>query len=165
HVVFAGSRRDEWRQRLEGMSYAQTASAGGGILATVRATRAATEELLRLETRGRLDQMLRCGTTTCEAKSGYGLETTTELKQLRVIRRLADEHPIELSATFMGAHEIPPEYRDARRQYVDLVVGEMIPAVCRGQLAEWCDVFCESERFTPDEARENLIAARQAGLK
>jgi imidazolonepropionase len=165
HVVFAGDRRDELRQRLEGANYARIAAAGGGILATVRATRAATEEQLRLETCGRLDQMLRCGTTTCEAKSGYGLETTAELKLLGVIHRLADEHAIELSATFMGAHEIPPEYRDAPRRYIDLVIGDMIPAVSHDKLAEWCDVFCEADVFTPDDAREILIAARRAGLK
>ena len=165
HVVFAGSRRDEWRQRLVGTSYAQIAADGGGILATVRATRAATEDQLRLQTRERLDQMLRCGTTTCEAKSGYGLETATELKQLRVIRRLAEEHAIGISATFMGAHEIPPEYRDAPRRYVDLVISEMLPAVSREHLAEWCDVFCEADIFTPDDARDILLAARRAGLK
>jgi imidazolonepropionase len=109
--------------------------------------------------------MLRCGTTTCEAKSGYGLETATELKLLRVIRSLAGAHAIELAATFMGAHAIPPEYRDDRRRYIDLVVSDMIPAVSRERLAEWCDVFCEADAFQPDEAREILVAARRAGLK
>ena len=109
--------------------------------------------------------MLRCGTTTCEAKSGYGLTTEAELKMLRVIRALAAEHDIEISPTFMGAHEVPVEYRDHRRAYIDLVIREMIPAVAREGLAEWCDVFCEHGVFTPDESREILQAARDAGMK
>jgi imidazolonepropionase len=165
HVVFAGDRRDELRRRLAGETYAQIASDGGGIVATVRATRAASEEQLGAETRGRLDEMLRAGTTTCEAKSGYGLTLESELKMLRVIRSLAASHTIELSPTFMGAHEIPTEYRDQRRAYVDLIVDEMIPAVARESLAEWCDVFCESGVFTPVESRHILERARGAGMK
>ena len=139
HVVFAGDRRSELRRRLAGMSYAQIASEGGGILSTVAATRAATEEQLECDTRRRLDEMLRCGTTTCEAKSGYGLTTESEIKQLRVLSRIQRDHAIEIAPTFMGAHEIPWEYRGNRRAYVDLLIGEMIPAVARDQLAEWCD--------------------------
>ena len=109
--------------------------------------------------------MLRCGTTTCEAKSGYALTTEGELKMLRAIRALGATHPIELSPTFMGAHEVPIEYRDRRREYIDLIVDEMIPLVSREGLAEWCDVFCETGVFTPDESREILEAGRSAGLK
>jgi imidazolonepropionase len=163
--VFAGDRRDELRRRLAGASYADIAGSGGGIVSTVRATRAATEEDLFRDTRLRLDEMLRCGTTTCEAKSGYGLTTEDELKMLRVVRRLNDEHPIELSPTFMGAHEVPIEYRDRHAAYVDLLLREMIPAVAREGLAEWCDVFCEDGVFTPAESRQLLEAAREAGLK
>lgn len=165
HVVFAGDRREELRRRLTGTTYAEIAAEGGGILGTVVATRAATKETLVAATRERLDEMLRCGTTTCEAKSGYALTTEGELKTLEVIRTLGATHDIELSPTFMGAHEVPAEYRDRRRSYIDLVIREMIPAVARARLAEWCDVFCEHGVFTPDESREILQAGRSAGLK
>lgn len=165
HVVFAGDRREELRRRLTGATYARIAAEGGGILGTVVATRAASEESLAADTRGRLDEMLRCGTTTCEAKSGYALSTEGELKMLRTVRALAATHAIELSPTFMGAHEVPVEYRNRRRAYVNLVIGEMIPAVARERLAEWCDVFCEIGVFTPGESRDILEAGRAAGLK
>jgi imidazolonepropionase len=153
------------RRRLGGATYAQIAADGGGILATVGATRAAGEEALVAATRGRLDDMLRCGTTTSEAKSGYGLDTATELKMLRVIATLARDHAIELSSTFMGAHDIAPEYQGRRREFVALIVEEMIPSVACERLAEWCDVFCDTGAFTPDEAREILAAAGGAGMK
>ena len=165
HVVFAGDRREELRRRLTGTTYAQIAAEGGGILGTVVATRAASDDQLASDTRRRLDEMLRCGITTCEAKSGYGLTTEGELKMLRVVRTLAADHAIELSSTFMGAHEVPAEYRGRRRAYIDLVMSEMIPAVAHEGLAEWCDVFCETGVFTPDESREILQAGRDAGLK
>ena len=165
HVVFAGDRRDELRRRLAGATYAQIAGEGGGIVATVRATRHASDDRLASDTRARLDEMLRCGTTTCEAKSGYGLTTASELKMLRVLRQLAATHMLDLSPTFMGAHEVPIEYRDCRRAYIDLVINEMIPAVAEDGLAEWCDVFCETDVFTPEESSEILTAARAAGMK
>ena len=165
HVVYAGDRRDELRRRLAGATYADIAAAGGGIVSTVGATRQATDEQLANHTRRRLDEMLRCGTTTCEAKSGYGLTTEAEMKMLRVIAALARDHPIEISPTFMGAHEVPFEFRDRRRAYVDLVIGEMIPVVAKQHVAEWCDVFCETGVFTPDESCEILSAARRLGLK
>jgi imidazolonepropionase len=165
HVVFAGDRRDELRRRLGGATYAEIAAGGGGIVSSVTATRTASVETLEADTRVRLDEMLRCGTTTCEAKSGYALTTDGELKMLQTLRALAATHPIEVSPTFMGAHEVPVEYRDRRRAYVDLVVGEMIPAVARERLAEWCDVFCETGVFTPAESREILAAGRAAGLR
>src|SRR5205823_11668548 len=117
--------------------------------------------------RRRLDEMLRCGTTTCEIKSGYGLTTESELKLLRVIAALASDadQAVELVPTFMGAHEIPLEFRDRRAAYIDLLIGEMIPAVAAQGIAEWCDVFCETGVFTPDETRGILTAARRAGLK
>ena len=164
HVVFAGDRRDELRRRLGGASYAEIATAGGGIVSSVRATRAASGDELAAVTRVRLDEMLRCGTTTCEAKSGYALTTEGELNMLRTVRALAATHAIELSPTFMGAHDVPVEYRGRRRAYVDLIIGEMIPAVARERLAEWCDVFCETGVFTPEESREILEAGRAAGL-
>jgi imidazolonepropionase len=165
HVVFAGDRRSELQQRLAGATYAEIAAAGGGILNTVIATRASSEEALAGQTRVRLDQMLACGTTTCEAKSGYGLTTESELRQLRVLRALDTDHAIDVVPTFLGAHEIPPEYRDRRRAYIDLIVQEMIPRVAAEGLAEWCDVFCEHGVFTPDESVDVLEAGVRAGLK
>jgi imidazolonepropionase len=165
HVVFAGDRRDELRRRLAGATYAEIAAAGGGIVSSVRATREAPVERLIADTRRRLDEMLRCGTTTCEAKSGYALTLDGELKMLRALHELAASHPIEIAATFMGAHEVPIEYRERRREYIDLVIGQMVPAVAAEGLAEWCDVFCETGVFTPEETCAILRAARAAGLK
>jgi imidazolonepropionase len=156
---------DALRQRLAGASYAEIAADGGGIVSTVRATRAATQEQLIADSRRRLDGMLRCGTTTCEAKSGYALTVDGEVKMLRALRDLAASQPIEIAPTFMGAHEVPVEYRDRRREYVDLVIGCMLPAVCAEGLAEWCDVFCESGVFSPEESFAILDAARRLGLK
>ncbi len=164
HAVFAGDRREELRTRLAGAAYADIAAAGGGIVATVAATRAASEEALVAQTRIRLDEMLACGTTTCEIKSGYGLTVESELKILRAIARLAREHPLDIVATFLGAHEIPVEFRGRRDAYIDLVVDEMIPAVAAEGLARWCDVFCETGVFTPDESARILTAGLRAGL-
>jgi imidazolonepropionase len=163
HVVFAGDRRDELRRRLGGATYAEIAAGGGGILSTVRATREASEADLAAATRGRLAEMLAAGTTTAEAKSGYGLDTGTELRMLRVIATLNTEQPVELAATFMAAHEVPPEYRGRQADYVRLVIDEMIPQAA--PLAEWCDVFCDNGFFTPDESRAILEAGARAGLK
>jgi imidazolonepropionase len=165
HAAFAGDRREELRQRLAGATYAEIAARGGGILSTVAATRAASESELAEQTAVRLNEMLACGTTTCEIKSGYGLDTATELKMLRAISRASLRHPIDVVRTFLGAHEVPPEYRGARQRYVQLVVDEMIPAVADAQAAEWCDVFCETGVFTPDEASTILEAGVRHGLK
>ncbi len=165
HLVFGGDRRAELRQRLAGQEYRQITNAGGGIVRSVRATREATEGELFDGAYRRLDEMLLGGTTTCEAKSGYGLDIDAELKILRVINRLNRLHPIDISPTFLGAHEIPPEYRADRAGYVDVIVEQMIPAVAKAGLAEWCDVFCEDGVFTPVEARRILEAGRQHGLK
>lgn len=165
HAVFAGDRRGELRQRLAGATYAEIAAAGGGILSTVRATRAASEEDLVAATLPRLREMLACGTTTAEVKSGYGLDVESELKMLRAVRRLDAAQPIDLVPTFLGAHEIPIEYRARRDAYVDLVVNEMIPAVAREGLADWCDVFCEAGVFTPDESSRILTAGVAHGLR
>jgi imidazolonepropionase len=165
HLVFAGDRREELRRRLAGATYAEIAASGGGILSTVRATREATEDELVAAALPRLAEMLRCGTTTAEAKSGYGLETAAELKMLRAVARLGTLQSIELAATFLGAHEVPIDYRHRRGEYVSLIVDEMIPAVARLGLAEWCDVFCETGVYTPEETRTILEAALAAGLK
>jgi len=165
HAMFAGDRRDELRRRLAGESYLTIAASGGGIVATVAATRRASEDELVRSTRARLDEMLACGTTTCEVKSGYGLELEAELKMLRAIRRLSREQEVDLVPTFMGAHEIPPEYRGRHREFVHLVIDRLIPAVAAERLAEWCDVFCEHGVFTPAESKDILEAGLRAGLK
>jgi imidazolonepropionase len=163
HVVFAGDRRDELRRRLSGATYADIAAAGGGILSTVRATRESTEEALASATRRRLAEMLKAGTTTAESKSGYGLDTETEVRMLRVSRGLSATQPIELSTTFMGAHEVPPEFRGRQSEYVRYVIDEMLPAAAAH--AEWCDVFCDRGFFTPEESTAILEAGRALGLK
>lgn len=165
HAVFAGDRRDELGKRLAGATYAEIAATGGGIVSTVAATRAATEAELIGETRIRLDEMLACGTTTCEIKSGYGLNLESELKILRALQSLARDHPIEIASTFLGAHEVPIEFRADRKKYVDLLVDEMIPAVAAEGLADWCDVFCETGVFTPSESIRILEAGQAAGLR
>ena len=165
HAMFAGDRRGELRRRLAGATYAEIAAAGGGIVSTVAATRAASEDELIAATSVRLDEMLSCGTTTCEIKSGYGLDLETELKMLRATERLSQRHPVSIVPTFMGAHELPREYRDRRDAYVDLVVNDMIPAVRAEGLAAWCDVFCEAGVFTPAESLRILEAGVRHGLK
>ena len=151
HVVFAGNRAGEFEQRCAGASYREIAAAGGGIRATVRATRAATEDELIEAARPRIEWMLRSGTTTAEVKSGYGLSLEDELKMLRAIRRLNDAGPLRLVPTFLGAHEVPDEYRDRRSEYLDLIVNEMLPCIAAEKLAEYCDAFCEEGVFTVAE--------------
>ena len=165
HLVFGGDRRDELRRRLGGATYAEIAAAGGGIVKTVDATRQASEHDLIEGARKRLAEMLSFGTTTAEAKSGYGLGFEAERKILCAIRNVAVGQPIELTATFMGAHEVPVEFRGRRRDYVKAVIDDMIPAIAAEKLAEWCDVFCEQGVFTPDESRDILEAGKGHGLK
>ena len=164
HPVFAGNRADEFERRAEGMTYQEIAAAGGGILSTVRRTRAASEDELLCAARAREQWFLRTGTTTVEAKSGYGLTVEDELKMLRVVRRLNGEGKIAYVPTFLGAHEVPAEFRARRGSYVDLVVEEMLPRVVAEGLAEFCDVFCEERVFTVEESRRVLEAARNRGL-
>jgi imidazolonepropionase len=164
HLVFAGDRRAELGRRLAGATYAEIAAEGGGILETVAATRQATLEDLVALARPRLAELLKCGTTTAEVKSGYGLTVADELKMLRAVRELAGSQPVELTATFMGAHEVPPEFREHPEAYVDLVIDEMLPAVAGERLAEWNDVFCERGVFTPAQSERILEAGRRLGL-
>jgi imidazolonepropionase len=165
HAIFAGSREQEFAQRTAGVSYQDIAAAGGGIPTTVQATReATTDELVALATR-RLDLVLQHGTTTMEAKSGYGLTTADEVKILEAIRLLQDQHPVEIHPTFFGAHEVPPEYRENADGYIDLVVGEMIPAVATKRLAEFCDVFCDQAAFSVEQSRRVLQAGLEHGLR
>jgi imidazolonepropionase len=164
HLAFAGWRADEFEQRILGRSYLDIARAGGGIASTVRQTRLATEEALVERAAGFLEQMLALGITTVECKSGYGLNEETELKLLRVYRRLAAEQPVRLVTTFLGAHIVPAEYRENREGYLDLLINRMIPAVGREKLAACCDVFVEDSAFTVAEARRILRAGQAAGL-
>lgn len=164
HAVFGGWRAAEYAMRSQGVSYMEIARRGGGINASVRDIRARSQEELVELARPRLEAMLSGGTTTAEVKSGYGLETASELKQLRAVRALQDETPMSLVPTFMGAHEFPQEYRDRRDAYVDLVVEEMIPAVADENLAVFCDVFMEPGVFTAAQTRRILEAGMQHGL-
>ena len=164
HPVFAGNRAAEFEERACGVSYQEIAARGGGIKSTVRATRVATlEELIEAGTKY-ANWFLRSGTTTVEAKSGYGLSVEDELKVLSAIKSLGDLTPLRYIPTFLGAHDIPEEYAKRRNDYVELVIHEMLPRVAEQELAEFCDVFCESGVFTIDEARRILLAAREQGL-
>ena len=164
HPVFAGIRANEFEQRASGASYREIAERGGGIRSTVRATRNASQsDLVRIGKRY-ADWFLRNGTTTIEAKSGYGLTLEDELKILRAIRELNEQTPLRYVPTFLGAHDIPAEYKSRRQTYVNLIVNEMLPRVAEEKLAEYCDVFCEEDVFTTDEAWEILSAARCHGL-
>lgn len=164
HLAFGGWRPDEFAMRVGGESYLDIAKSGGGILSTVKATRTASEEELYQKAAGFLDQMVKLGITTVECKSGYGLSVEDELKTLRVYRQLAEEQPLEIVSTFLGAHTIPPEYKNDRRGYIDLLVKELIPTVAGEELAEFCDVFAEDSAFSIEESREILVAGQAAGL-
>jgi len=164
HLAFAGDRDGEIRQRLAGASYKEIAAAGGGIVRSVAATRAADRGTLVTLLRSRLDEMLLGGTTTAEVKSGYCLETAAEIRSLEAIRDAGQSHPVTLVPTFLGAHEVPAEHRDQRERYVEILVSEMIPEVARRGLATFADVFCEEGVFTVAESRRVLEAARAAGL-
>jgi imidazolonepropionase len=164
HPVFAGTRVDEFEQRTAGATYEEIAAAGGGIRSTVRKTRAASEDELFQIAKRRAAWFLRSGTTTIEAKSGYGLSLDDELKILRVIRRLNSMGPLHYVSTFLGAHEVPDEYRGRASEYVNLVIDQMLPAVRREQLAEYCDVFSEPSAFDVSSSRKILAAAKALGF-
>ncbi len=164
HPVFGGNRANEFEERALGVTYQEIAARGGGIQSSVRTTRAATLDELIASGRRYGERFLRCGTTTVEAKSGYGLTLEDELKILRAFQRLNDLLPLRYVPTFLGAHDIPPEYRSRRDQYVSHLIDEMIPRVAREKLAEYCDVFCETNVFTDQEAWKILSAARCHGL-
>ncbi len=165
HMVFADNRAQEFERRIAGASYQQIAAAGGGILSTVKATRAASEDELLAESRRHRDWMLRTGTTTAEAKSGYGLDRETELRMLRVLARLNAEGPMRIVATLLAAHTIPPEYARRRDDYVRWIAEDLIPEVAALKLARFCDAFCDDHAFTVEEARQVLTAARAHGLE
>jgi len=165
HLVFAGSREEEFEMRLKGATYMEIHRKGGGILKTVRETRQASEQELVENCKKTLNTMLEHGTTTIEAKSGYGLTLEDEVKCLRVIRLLNRTHPIDIVPTFLGAHALPQEYREQTDKYVKLIIDEMIPALASRKLAEFCDVFCEAAVFSIEQARQILTAGKNHGLK
>ncbi len=165
HLLFAGSRVDEFEQRLQGMSYQEITARGGGIASTVHRVREASKEDLKTLARPRLRRLLRLGVTTVEVKSGYGLTPADEIKCLEAIAELNAEGPWELVPTFLGAHAVPPEYRDDRTGYIRSLCDEMLPEVARQGLAEFCDVFCETGVFSVDESRQILKRARDLGLR
>jgi imidazolonepropionase len=164
HPVFAGTRADEFERRAEGVTYQEIAATGGGIRATVRRTREATEDELVASSRRYREWFLRAGTTIVEAKSGYGLTVDDELKILRAIRRLDGEGTLRYVPTFLGAHDVPEKFRARRDEYISLVIEEMLPRVAEEGLAEFCDVFCEARVFSVEESRRILTAARARGL-
>ncbi len=165
HLVYAGSRVREFEMRLEGATYEEIARAGGGILSTMRATRAATEDELLDLAHDRAEKLIAGGVTTVEIKSGYGLDLDSELKMLRVARTLGEERGIEVKTTFLGAHALPPEHKDDRDAYVRLIIDQMLPAVAAEGLADAVDAFCESIAFTPAETRRIFKAATKLGLR
>src|SRR6476469_9134571 len=165
HPVFAGTRVNEFEERSQGATYQEIAASGGGIQSTVNATRAATLDELVASGKRHAEWFIRTGTTTVEAKSGYGLTVEDELKILRAIKCLNEETSLRYVPTFLGAHSIPAEYKSRRDTYISLIIDEMLPRVAAEKLAEFCDVFCEGTVFTKDESREILLGARYHGLE
>jgi len=165
HPVFVGTREEEFDMRIRGKTYQEIASSGGGIKSSVRALRSKSKEELIQLALPRLDRMLSYGTTTIEAKSGYGLSLEDEIKMLEVIQELNRIHPIDLIPTFLGAHEVPEEYKNRKKEYIKLLIEKMIPEVAKRKLAVFCDVFCEKGIFDIEESREILTVAKKYGFK
>ncbi len=165
HFIFAGTRADEFSWRLQGVSYQEIMDRGGGIVNTVEATRQASARHLYSRGRERLNYMLELGITTVEGKSGYGLDKETELRQLEIMQALDRDHPVDIAATFMGAHALPVEYEGSSGEFIEFMIEEVLPPVCERELAEFCDVFCEEKAFSVEESRRILTAAGEAGLK
>ncbi len=164
HLIFGGWRQHEMALKLKGVPYLDILAQGGGILSTVTATREATQEELADKARLALDEMLSLGTTTVEAKSGYGLSLAEEIKQLRALRDLNDSHPMDVVSTFMGAHAVPNAYKENREEYIRQICEDMIPSVAEEELAKFCDVFCETGVFSAEESRRILDAGKAHGL-
>ena len=164
HLVFAGSRAEEFEQRLQGVSYEQIAANGGGIASTVRATRAADHETLFVSAKERLNALYAEGVTTVEIKSGYGLDCENEIKLLEVARLLGENHPVDVKTTFLGAHALPPEYKGRSDEYIELVCGEMLDRVVEADLADAVDAFCENVGFSNEQTRRVFEAAKKHNL-
>ncbi len=165
HFVFGGYRAEEYFWRLQGMSYLEIMEKGGGISSTVRATRESSFEELYRRGWQRLDSFLAQGVTTIEGKSGYGMELETELKQLEVMKKITQEHPVDVVQTFLGAHIIPGEFQDSRQKYIDILINRMLPAAAERDEIEFCDVFCDKGVYTVEETEKILLAAQKLGLK
>ena len=165
HIVYAGNREGEFVDRIKGLSYAEIAKKGGGILNSAAKLATASEEALFEQAWGRLDSIMTTGTGAVEIKSGYGLSIEAEMKMLRVVRSLNEKHPLPIKATFLGAHAVPEQYKDNHKAYVDLVVNEMIPAVAAEQLADYIDIFCEDGYFDLEDTNRVLEAGVKHGLK
>jgi len=165
HIPFAGTRENEFNLRIQGKTYMEIAAMGGGINSTVKSTREASEEEIYSQAKENLERMIAHGVATFEIKSGYGLNTKTELKQLRVIKKLADNYPVDIKATFLGAHEIPLEYRDKKEEFIDLILNDMLPAAKEQGIAEYCDIFTETGVFDIEESRTILNKAKELGFK
>lgn len=165
HPVFWKTREKEFIMRIEGKSYEEIAEAGGGIRNSARLFRQASKEQIKSVTKSRLNKFLEYGTTTIEAKSGYGLSKNDEIKSLEIINELNDEHSLDLVPTFLGAHEVPDEYRENRQEYIDLIISEMLPIIAERNLAIYCDVFCEKGVFDLEETKKILESAGKFGLK
>lgn len=173
HIVYAGDRLSEFESKIKGSSYLEILLNGGGIISTVKKTRDAAPEVLFAQSRARLEKMIACGTTTCEIKTGYGLETESEIKMLSVIERLDGSHPVTIVPTFLAAHAVPPEYKENADAYVDLICGEMLQRAWRWFVASsfyrktpfYCDVFCENGAFTVDQTKKILETARSLGFR
>src|SRR5690625_441139 len=165
HIVYAGTRENEYAMRLRGQTYMEIMNAGGGIHATTRATQQASFDEIYEQSKVRLDKMLLNGITTIEAKSGYGLTLEHELKQLEVAKKLNEDHQMDLISTFMGAHAVPMDYKENPEAFVDIVINEMLPVVAEKNLAVFNDVFCEAGVFTPEQSHRILEAGKKYGLK
>lgn len=165
HIVYAGSREGEFVDRIRGLSYEDIAARGGGILNSAKKLRATSEDELYEQAAGRIREVMLLGTGAIEIKSGYGLDMDSELKMLRVIRRLKVNFPLNIKATFLGAHAVPVEFKDNKRGYIQHLINDMMPAIAKEQLADYCDVFCERNYFTQEETIEILEAAKKYGMK
>lgn len=164
HLIYGGHRAQEFAQRLQGASYEEIARSGGGILSTVAATRALSEEELVIQARPRIEALINEGVTAVEIKSGYGLTVKDEIKMLRAAKKLADQYPVRLSTTLLAAHSVPPEFQNSAEAFIDLIVQELIPLVAEGRLADAVDAFCEKIAFTPQQVEKIFLAAQNAGL-
>ena len=165
HPVFAGSRANEFYLRNSGVPYMEIAKKGGGIRASVRMLRESSDATIRTQVQKNLDGFIAHGTTTIEGKSGYGLSVNDEIRSLKILNKVAENHPLEVVPTFLGAHEVPDEYRENRNEYIRIVCEEMIPKVAEKELAEYCDVFCEEGVFSVEESRKIFQVAKENGLK
>lgn len=165
HIVFAGSRENEFVDKIRGLSYAEIAARGGGILNSATRLREASEDELFNQAWQRLEEISKQGTGAVEIKSGYGLTVESELKMLRVIRKLKEKSPLSIKATFLGAHTYPPEFRENHQGYIDLIINEMLPVIGREKLADYIDVFCETGFFSPEETANICRAGMEYGLK